>query len=140
MPIKITRTESGESLRAIREATRAAGRDPDAISTALYVTVNMNQDAAEAEAGLNDYTHTYNELPLTAMTPYQLYYGGAPEDFAAWLGEYAAAGARHFAPRIRRLARPRRGVRPPLRPADRLLRRLRDATAHDRRRRPAPGA
>jgi len=100
MPIKITPAEYRESLRAIREATRAAGRDPDAISTALYVTVNMNQDAAEAEAGLNDYTHTYNELPLTAMTPYQLYYGGAPEDFAAWLGEYAAAGARHFVLRI----------------------------------------
>jgi alkanesulfonate monooxygenase SsuD/methylene tetrahydromethanopterin reductase-like flavin-dependent oxidoreductase (luciferase family) len=100
MPIKITPDEYAGSLRAIRDATRATGRDPGAISTALYVTVNMNQDAERAEAGLNDYTHRYNELPLSAMTPYQLYYGGSAKDFAAWLGEYAAAGARHFVLRI----------------------------------------
>jgi alkanesulfonate monooxygenase SsuD/methylene tetrahydromethanopterin reductase-like flavin-dependent oxidoreductase (luciferase family) len=100
MPILINPDEYARSLAAIRETASAAGRDPDAISTSLYVTVNINQDAAAAKAGLNDYTHTYNELPLSAMEPYQLYYGGSAADFAAWLGEYVEAGARHFILRI----------------------------------------
>lgn len=100
MPIQITPDEYRRSLAAIREATSAAGRDPDAIAPTLYTTVNINQDADEARAGLEDYTHRYNELPLAAMSRFQLYYGGSEKDFAGWLGEYVEAGARHIVLRL----------------------------------------
>ena len=100
MPILINPDQYARSLTAIRDAASAAGRDPAAISPSLYVTVNINEDATEAEAGLDDYTHRYNDLPLPAMAEYQLYYGGSEKDFAGWLSEYVDAGARHFILRI----------------------------------------
>jgi len=100
MPVQIGPEDYASALVAIREKARTAGRDPDSISPTLYITVNTDEDADEAVAGLDKYTHRYNGLPLTAMTPYQLYFGGSTEAFVTWLGEYAKAGARHFILRI----------------------------------------
>lgn len=100
LPILITPEEYRESLAAIRAEAAAAGRDPKTIETGLYVTVNINDDADTATAGLDDYTHRYNDLPLPAMAAYQLYYGGSQRDFASWLTAYVEAGARNIVLRI----------------------------------------
>ena len=86
--------------RSIRSAVADAGRDPDAITPCLYVTVHINKDAEQAEAGLNAYTGRYNDLPLAPMAQYQLYFGGSEEAFVAWLTPYIEAGARHVVLRI----------------------------------------
>lgn len=100
LPVRIDPDEYGHSLRAIRDMAKAAGRDPEQITPALYVNVNINQDAAVAEAGLDDYTHRYNELPLSAMLPYQIYWGGPERDMVEFLREYVEAGVRHIVVRI----------------------------------------
>lgn len=100
LPVAIEPDEYGRSLRAIRDAAKEAGRDPERITPALYVNVNINQDKAVAEAGLDDYTRRYNELPLTAMRPYQIYWGGPEKDMVEFLREYVDAGARHIVVRI----------------------------------------
>jgi alkanesulfonate monooxygenase SsuD/methylene tetrahydromethanopterin reductase-like flavin-dependent oxidoreductase (luciferase family) len=100
LPILITPEQYAKSLAAIRAEAEAAGRDPDAIETGLYVTVNINDSRDEATAGLDDYTHRYNDLPLPAMAAYQLYYGGSAADLAGWLSAYVEAGARNIVLRI----------------------------------------
>jgi alkanesulfonate monooxygenase SsuD/methylene tetrahydromethanopterin reductase-like flavin-dependent oxidoreductase (luciferase family) len=100
LPVRIDPDEYRRSLHDIRESANTAGRDPDRIVPALYVNVNINQDAAAAEIGLNDYTQRYNELPLSAMLPYQIYWGGAEKDMVTFLSSYIEAGARHIVVRI----------------------------------------
>lgn len=100
LPVRIDPDEYRHSLKQIRETARAAGRDPDRIEPAVYVNVNINQDVAVAEAGLNDYTMRYNGLPLPAMLPYQIYWGGSTADMVTFLREYVEAGARHIVVRI----------------------------------------
>jgi alkanesulfonate monooxygenase SsuD/methylene tetrahydromethanopterin reductase-like flavin-dependent oxidoreductase (luciferase family) len=100
MPILLDPAEYGTRLKAIREEAEAAGRDPQAITPALYTTVHIDNDVAVADAGLNDYTHRYNNLPLKAMSNYQLYFGGSEKAFVDWLTEYVEAGARHIILRV----------------------------------------
>src|SRR4051812_10422805 len=90
----------GRDWHDIRTATAAHGRDPDSVTPCLYVTVNINSEAGLAKEGLNAYTRRYNELPLTAMSEYQLYFGGSEQAFVEWLEPYVAAGARHIILRI----------------------------------------
>ena len=100
LPILITPDGYRDSLAAIRAELAAVGRDPRDVETGLYVTVNINDDADEATAGLDDYTHRYNDLPLPAMAAYQLYYGGSEKELASWLAGYVEAGARNIVLRI----------------------------------------
>lgn len=100
LPVRIDPEQYRHSLHGIRETAKRVGRDPDRISPALYVNVNINSDVAAAEVGLNDYTRRYNELPLSAMLPYQIYWGGAENDMVEFLREYIDAGARHVVVRI----------------------------------------
>jgi alkanesulfonate monooxygenase SsuD/methylene tetrahydromethanopterin reductase-like flavin-dependent oxidoreductase (luciferase family) len=100
MPILPDAGQYGSYWQDIRTAVKANGRDPEAISPCLYVTVHINADAAQAEAGLNAYTGLYNDLPLAAMAEYQLYFGGSQQAFVDWLKEYVDAGARNIVLRI----------------------------------------
>jgi alkanesulfonate monooxygenase SsuD/methylene tetrahydromethanopterin reductase-like flavin-dependent oxidoreductase (luciferase family) len=100
LPVRIDPDEYRVSLRRIREVAEAAGRDPDAVEPALYITVNINDDPADALAGLEDYTDRYNNMPIEPLRAYQLYYGGSAEDFTSYLAEYVEAGARHIVLRM----------------------------------------
>jgi alkanesulfonate monooxygenase SsuD/methylene tetrahydromethanopterin reductase-like flavin-dependent oxidoreductase (luciferase family) len=100
LPVRIDPDQYRLSLKQIRETALAADRDPDQITPAVYVNVNINDDAAVAEVGLNDYTMRYNELPLPAMLPYQIYWGGSAPDMVKFLRPYIEAGTRHIVVRI----------------------------------------
>jgi alkanesulfonate monooxygenase SsuD/methylene tetrahydromethanopterin reductase-like flavin-dependent oxidoreductase (luciferase family) len=100
MPILPTPAQYAAYWRGIRDAVGAAGRDPRAVTPCVYATVTINPDARQAREGLEDYTHRYNDLPLTAMEAYQLYFGGSARALAGWLTEYVRAGARLVVLRI----------------------------------------
>ncbi|MEJ2858936.1 MULTISPECIES: LLM class flavin-dependent oxidoreductase [unclassified Saccharothrix] len=100
LPVRIDPDEYHRSWQDIRAAATAAGRDPDTITPALYVTAFIDEDDDAARAGLEAYTHRYNNLPLAPMTDYQLYFGGSAARFTRWLGEYVDAGARHVVLRM----------------------------------------
>jgi alkanesulfonate monooxygenase SsuD/methylene tetrahydromethanopterin reductase-like flavin-dependent oxidoreductase (luciferase family) len=100
LPICIDPEQYRHSLHDIRETAKRAGRDPDRISPALFMNVNINSDAAAAEAGLNDYALRYAGLPVSAMRPYQIFWGGSDSDMVKFLREYIDAGARHIIMRI----------------------------------------
>jgi alkanesulfonate monooxygenase SsuD/methylene tetrahydromethanopterin reductase-like flavin-dependent oxidoreductase (luciferase family) len=75
---------------------RDAGRDPDALVGAMYLTLAVEEDGARAEARLNAYLERYYGQPAAAMRRRQACYAGPRAGLAEWLQGYATAGARHL--------------------------------------------
>lgn len=100
MPIRVTPAEYAANWENISTAVSAAGRQPEDITRCLYTTVNINDDTDQARAGLEDYTHRYNNLPVAKMEGFQLYFGGSTQAFVEWLKPYIEAGARQIVLRI----------------------------------------
>jgi alkanesulfonate monooxygenase SsuD/methylene tetrahydromethanopterin reductase-like flavin-dependent oxidoreductase (luciferase family) len=90
----------GEGLRRVRGLAIAAGRDPDAIAGATYVTVALDDDAAKADARLNSFLERYYGQPAAATRKRQAVYTGPRSGVAACLDAYAKAGVSHFCVRL----------------------------------------
>lgn len=81
----------------VRAATQAAGRDPSTITAAIYVTLAIDEDAARANARMNDYLERYYApVPPDVMRKRQSCYAGSAAGAAAWLKGFADAGATHI--------------------------------------------
>jgi alkanesulfonate monooxygenase SsuD/methylene tetrahydromethanopterin reductase-like flavin-dependent oxidoreductase (luciferase family) len=85
-----------EHFPRIQAAARAAGRAPDAVLGAVYVTVALDPNAAAAEQRLNTFLETYYAAPASALRARQACYAGPIEGCVAWLQRWIAAGARHL--------------------------------------------
>jgi alkanesulfonate monooxygenase SsuD/methylene tetrahydromethanopterin reductase-like flavin-dependent oxidoreductase (luciferase family) len=90
-----TATEFAAGLAQVRDVARLHGRDPEAISGAMYLTVSLDDDAARANARLDDFLVGYYDQPLITRRR-QICYAGPAEPFWGWLDEYARAGADHL--------------------------------------------
>lgn len=89
-----------ETWAAMREAARAAGRDPGALTGAAYLTLAIEEDAARAEERLDRFMAGYYGLRPDVMRKKQMCYAGPPEGARDWLAAYAAAGATHLVLRL----------------------------------------
>jgi alkanesulfonate monooxygenase SsuD/methylene tetrahydromethanopterin reductase-like flavin-dependent oxidoreductase (luciferase family) len=87
-------------LADVRAEAEAAGRDPAAITPALFVSVAITDDEAQGEAVLEDYAQANYGVPLEQLRSIQCLVAGPPEHVRAYLERYVAAGARHLAVRI----------------------------------------
>lgn len=85
-----------EHFPRIQAAARAAGRAPDAVTGAVYVTVALDPDAAAAEQRLNGFLESYYAAPASALRARQACYAGPMEGCATWLQRWIGAGARHL--------------------------------------------
>ena len=85
-----------EHFPRIQAAARAAGRSPDAVTGAVYVTVALDPDAAAAEQRLNGFLESYYAAPASALRGRQACYAGPMEECATWLQRWIDAGARHL--------------------------------------------
>jgi alkanesulfonate monooxygenase SsuD/methylene tetrahydromethanopterin reductase-like flavin-dependent oxidoreductase (luciferase family) len=85
-----------EHFPRIQAAARAAGRAPDAVIGAAYVTVALDANPAVAEQRLNSFLETYYAAPAGAIRARQAAYAGPIEGCAAWLQRWIDAGARHL--------------------------------------------
>jgi alkanesulfonate monooxygenase SsuD/methylene tetrahydromethanopterin reductase-like flavin-dependent oxidoreductase (luciferase family) len=75
----------------------AAGRDPAALSGAMYLTVSVDEDAGRAEARLDGFLERYYDgQPAPVLRRRQAHYAGSAPGVAAWLVAYAQAGASHL--------------------------------------------
>jgi alkanesulfonate monooxygenase SsuD/methylene tetrahydromethanopterin reductase-like flavin-dependent oxidoreductase (luciferase family) len=90
----------GACWKQVKAHAAAAGRAPDAVTGAAYVTVAVNDDSALAEAELNDYLAGYYLRPAEEIRAQQHCFGGNPEQVADWLGRFARAGATHICVRF----------------------------------------
>jgi len=80
----------------VRAIARTAGRDPDALTGAMYLTLALDAHAARAEARLNAFLERYYGQPAEVLRRRQACYAGPAEGVAAWLDGYARAGAGHL--------------------------------------------
>jgi alkanesulfonate monooxygenase SsuD/methylene tetrahydromethanopterin reductase-like flavin-dependent oxidoreductase (luciferase family) len=100
MPVHIDAEQYGRSWQGIRDAARDAGRNPEDVVPSLYLNVNVNPDAAAAEAALEEYTTRYYQLPVATMSNYQNYFGGTGKGLIEFLRDYVDAGCRHIVLRL----------------------------------------
>jgi probable F420-dependent oxidoreductase len=85
-----------EHFPAIQAAARAAGRKPDAVLGAAYVTVALDANAAAAEQRLNTFLETYYAAPAPSIRARQATYAGPIEGCAEWMQRWIAAGCQHL--------------------------------------------
>jgi alkanesulfonate monooxygenase SsuD/methylene tetrahydromethanopterin reductase-like flavin-dependent oxidoreductase (luciferase family) len=80
----------------VKQFARDAGRDPDALVGAMYLTLAVEEDGARADARLNAYLERYYGQPAAAMRRRQACYAGPSAGLAEWLQGYITAGVRHL--------------------------------------------
>ncbi len=90
----------GERRRQFIDAARAAGRDPGAQTTAMYLTVAVADDSADAEAAINSYLEGYYGAPAEVLRRIQACRGGNLSEVLAFIRSYVEAGAEHLVIRI----------------------------------------
>ena len=103
IPFSPTRGEYEAGLHAVREAAEQAGRNPDHIAAAVYLTVAIAGDPRQAERDFDAYIRGYYGVPGEVMARAQASHAGTVDSAAEWIASYVAAGARHV---VLRLARP----------------------------------
>ena len=89
-----------EHLPGILAAARAAGRAPDAVTGAVYVTLALDANRATAEQRLHAFLESYYAAPARVMTARQACYAGPVDGCVEWLQRWVDAGARHVALRF----------------------------------------
>jgi probable F420-dependent oxidoreductase len=89
-----------EHFPRVREAARAAGRGPDAVTGAAYVTLALDSSPAAAEQRLHSFIETYYAAPARVILARQAAYAGTTEGCVEWLQRWIDAGARHIALRF----------------------------------------
>ncbi len=80
----------------VQAAARAAGRDPAALTGAMYLTLAIDEDAARADAKMNSYLEHYYAMPAAETRKRQMSYAGPAAGAATWLKSYVDAGATHL--------------------------------------------
>jgi probable F420-dependent oxidoreductase len=85
-----------EQFPRVQAAARAAGRAPDAVIGAAYVTLALDPSPAAAEQRLDQFLETYYAAPAAAMRARQATYAGPVEGCVAWLQRWIDAGAGHL--------------------------------------------
>jgi probable F420-dependent oxidoreductase len=80
----------------IGQIARAAGRDPAALTGAVYLTMTIDDDKTAAEARLNAFMLNYYGRPAEEMRARQATYAGPAAGAAEWLSNWAKAGASHL--------------------------------------------
>jgi probable F420-dependent oxidoreductase len=80
----------------VKAIAAAAGRDPAALSGAMYLTVCLDDDASRANTRLDAFLERYYGQPASVLRRRQAHYAGSPSGIAPWLNGYAEAGASHL--------------------------------------------
>jgi len=89
-----------EHFPRIQAAARAAGRAPDAVTGAAYVTLALDASPAVAEQRLHNFLETYYGAPARTIMARQATYAGPVEGCVEWLQRWIDAGARHISLRF----------------------------------------
>jgi probable F420-dependent oxidoreductase len=85
-----------EQFPRIQSAARAAGRSPDDVLGAAYLTLALDPDPAKAEERMNQFLETYYAAPAKVIKARQAGYAGSLEGCVEWIQRWIDAGARHI--------------------------------------------
>ena len=86
-------------LATVREAAEAAGRDPDDLAAAAYLTVVIG-DGPDAERQLSEHSERYYGVPHEVIARQQGSIAATRDEVGAWLRSFVDAGAEHLCVRI----------------------------------------
>ena len=81
-------------------AAQAAGRDPSALTAAVYFTLSIDDDAQRADDRLNAYLRQYYGADPQETRRGQRAFAGSASAAAAWIKSYADAGVTHMVMRF----------------------------------------
>jgi alkanesulfonate monooxygenase SsuD/methylene tetrahydromethanopterin reductase-like flavin-dependent oxidoreductase (luciferase family) len=95
-----TPEEWGAKWQRIKAHATDAGRDPSAITGAVYVTVAVNDDDAKANAELDHYLEGYYMQPGAVIRKQQYSFAGDLSAVTDWLGRFVEGGATHLCVRF----------------------------------------
>src|SRR5438874_5402897 len=85
-----------EQWGEIHRIAREAGRNPAALTGAVYLTLTIDDNAARGEARMNAFMENYCGRPAAEMRPRQATYAGPAEGAPAWPRSWADAGVSHL--------------------------------------------
>jgi alkanesulfonate monooxygenase SsuD/methylene tetrahydromethanopterin reductase-like flavin-dependent oxidoreductase (luciferase family) len=100
MPYPPSAGEYADGLAAVRVAAAEAGRDPAALTPALFVSVVVTDTVEQGRELLGTFAEASYGLPLDQLEQIQALAAGPPDVVAEKLRGYVAAGARHLVVRI----------------------------------------
>ncbi len=83
-----------------RRAQLLAHRGSEPITTAMYVTIAVMDDAATADQAIDDYLLEYYSMPAAVMRQFQACCGGPLEVVLEFLQRFIDAGAQHIVLRL----------------------------------------
>ena len=86
----------GEGWREVREIASGAGREPGAVTGAVYLTLAIDDDAAAGDARIDAYLERYYGTPAPVLRKWQACFAGPAEAVSEWLSGYVQAGASHL--------------------------------------------
>jgi len=89
-----------DGLAAVRAAATEAGRDPDAVTPGLFVTVAITDTAEHGRAALDVFTRASYGLAVEEAEKIQSLAAGPADMVAERLRGFISAGARHLTVRI----------------------------------------
>jgi probable F420-dependent oxidoreductase len=90
----VTPERFAEGWATVRRHAREAGRDPEALTPGLQLWCNLADTDEEARAQLAPQIEAMYRTPYERFARYTIC--GTPDTWLARLGEFAAAGVRHF--------------------------------------------
>lgn len=85
-----------EQWGEVQDHARDAGRDPADVTPAIYLTLAIDDDAATADARIDDFLQQYYGQRPDLLKKRQACFGGSAEGAVEWLNGYVKAGARHL--------------------------------------------
>jgi alkanesulfonate monooxygenase SsuD/methylene tetrahydromethanopterin reductase-like flavin-dependent oxidoreductase (luciferase family) len=91
LPIAPDAGQWGRQWKQVQEIARAAGRDANALTGAMYLTLVVDHDPSRANARLNTYLEQYYGQPAAVTRARQAAYAGPSEGLAQWLRAPASA-------------------------------------------------
>jgi probable F420-dependent oxidoreductase len=89
-----------ENFPRVQAAAKTAGRSPDDVLGAAYLTLAIDADPAKAEARMDQFLETYYAAPAKVIKARQAGYAGPMEGAVEWIQRWIDAGARHIALRF----------------------------------------
>jgi alkanesulfonate monooxygenase SsuD/methylene tetrahydromethanopterin reductase-like flavin-dependent oxidoreductase (luciferase family) len=100
LPLAPAAEEWARLWKEVKDIARTAGRDANALTGAMYLTVCVDEDRGRADARLNRYLEQYYGQPAAMTRRRQASYAGPKDGLAEWLRSYARAGVSHLVLRI----------------------------------------
>jgi probable F420-dependent oxidoreductase len=86
----------GAQLKEVQAMAREAGRNPDDVMPALYLTLTVDDNAAKAEARMDAFLSAYYGQRPDVLKKRQACFSGPAAAAAEWLNAYVQQGARYF--------------------------------------------